>query len=56
MWTNNSRAGVTLSVPVGQYSVKFAYSPGVTARAGGNFKAFTAAWQLSWLSPRLAGR
>jgi hypothetical protein len=48
---NNSRAGVTASFPVARHSVKVAYSSGVTARAGGDFKAVTVAWQLSWWSP-----
>jgi len=53
---NNSRAGVTLSMPVARYSVKVAYSSGVTARVGGNFRLISVAWQMSWLSPRWAGR
>jgi outer membrane putative beta-barrel porin/alpha-amylase len=52
---DNSRAGVTVSVPVARYSVKVAYSSGVTTRAGGDFKAVTLAWQLSWSSPRWSG-
>ncbi len=48
---NNSRAGVTMSFPAAASSIKVAYSSGVTARAGGDFKAVTIAWQLSWLSP-----
>jgi hypothetical protein len=47
---NNSRGGVTVSIPVGRHSVKVAYSRGVTARAGGNFTALSGAWQMSWLS------
>jgi hypothetical protein len=47
---DNSRAGVTVSIPVSRYSVKVEYSSGVTARAGGDFKAATVAWQASWFS------
>jgi hypothetical protein len=44
--TDNSRAGVTLSLPIASsYSVKFAYSNGVSARAGTDFNTFTIAWQ-----------
>ena len=53
---NNSRAGVTVSMPVARSSVKVAYSSGVTARVGGNFRLISLAWQMSWLSPRWAGR
>jgi hypothetical protein len=53
---NNSRGGVTASMPVARYSLKVAWSSGVTARAGGNFRTFTVAWQMSWLSPQWAGR
>jgi hypothetical protein len=52
---DNSRAGVTVSLPVASYSVKVAYSSGITTRAGGDFEAVMVAWQLSWLSPRWAG-
>ncbi|HWN81026.1 MAG TPA: transporter [Candidatus Udaeobacter sp.] len=44
---NNSRLGVTLSLPVGRnYSVKAAYSHGVSARAGTDFDTVTLAWQM----------
>jgi hypothetical protein len=46
---NNSRAGVTLSMPLGtKQSFKLAYSAGTTARIGSDFKTITAAWQYSW--------
>jgi hypothetical protein len=53
---NNSRAGLTASMPVARYSVKVTYSSGVTARVGGNFRLISVAWQMSWLSPRWTGR
>ena len=46
---NNSRAGVTLSMPLGtNQSFKLAYSAGTTARTGSNFKTLTATWQYAW--------
>lgn len=46
---NNSRAGMTFSMPLGtKQSFKLAYSAGTTARTGSNFKTLTAAWQYSW--------
>jgi len=53
---NNSRLGVTVSLPVSRYAIKLAYSWGVTVRAGGDFRAATVAWQMGWLSPRWSGR
>lgn len=48
---NNTRLGVTLSVPAGrQQSIKFAYSGGAIVRAGTDFKTFSAAWQRLWLT------
>src|SRR5579871_4024467 len=48
---NNSRAGLTLSLPVGRrYSLKVAYASGVTVRTGTDFTTFAAAWQVLWLS------
>ena len=50
---NNSRAGVTLSMPVGRrYSFKVAYASGVTVRTGTDFTTVAVAWQALWLSPR----
>ena len=50
---NNSRAGLTLSVPVGRrYSFKVAYASGVTVRNGTDFTTVAVAWQALWLSPR----
>jgi hypothetical protein len=50
---NNSRAGVTLSLPAGRrYSLKIAYGSGVTVRTGTNFTTWAVAWQALWLSPR----
>lgn len=45
----NSRVGVTLSLPVGKsQSLKFNWSKGATARLGSNFTTFGIAWQYSW--------
>lgn len=50
---NNSRAGLTLSMPVGRrYSFKVAYASGVTVRTGTDFTTVAVAWQALWLSPR----
>jgi hypothetical protein len=49
---NNSRAGVTLSMPVGsRYSFKIAYGSGVIVRTGTNFTSVAVAMQALWLSP-----
>jgi Putative MetA-pathway of phenol degradation len=54
---NNSRAGVTLSLPVGRrYSAKVAFGHGVVARTGTDFTTVAVAWQALWLSPRWSGR
>lgn len=46
---NNTRVGATFSLPLSKsQSVKFAYSRGVTARSGQDFKTFSAAWQFFW--------
>lgn len=46
---NNTRVGATLSFPLNKsQSVKFAYSRGVTARSGQDFKTLSAAWQFAW--------
>jgi hypothetical protein len=46
---NNTRLGATFSVPLGKsQAVKFAYSHGVTARTGQDFKTVSAAWQFLW--------
>jgi hypothetical protein len=46
---NNTRLGATFSVPVSKtQSIKFAYSRGVTARVGQDFKTFSVAWQFVW--------
>ena len=51
---NNSRAGMTLSLPLtAQQSLKLAYSTGTTARIGSNFRSVTVAWQYSWLDSGL---
>ena len=50
---DNSRAGVTLSLPVGRrYSLKVAYATGVTVRTGTDFNTLAVAWQALWLSRR----
>jgi hypothetical protein len=54
---NGSRVGVTASLPIGgRYSLKVAYTSGLWARAGANFKTITIGWQALWLSPRWSGR
>jgi hypothetical protein len=46
---NNSRGGITLSVPIGaRYSLKAAYASGITVRTGTNFTTFAVAWQALW--------
>src|SRR5262249_37572240 len=46
---NNSRGGVTLSIPVAKHqSVKLAYSRGAFVRSGQNFTTYAAAWQIAW--------
>jgi hypothetical protein len=50
---NNSRAGITLSMPVGnRYSLKVAYGSGVIVRTGTNFTSVAVAMQALWLSRR----
>lgn len=45
----NSRAGLTLAIPVGQQnSVKLAWSTGVTARFGGDVDTYALTWQYLW--------
>jgi hypothetical protein len=45
----NSRAGLTLAIPVGQQnSVKLAWSKGVTARFGGDLEMYSLSWQYLW--------
>jgi hypothetical protein len=52
---NNSRLGLTLSVPVGdRYSLKASYSSGLVVQKGTNFNTVAIAWQVLWLSPRFA--
>jgi hypothetical protein len=47
---DNSRVGMTLSLPVGRsQSIKLAYSDGAITRVGSSFRTFTIAWQFSWL-------
>ena len=44
---NNSRMGVTLSLPAGrQQSFKIAYSSGVAVRTGTNFRTLSVGWQF----------
>jgi hypothetical protein len=48
---NNSRLGVTASLPVGrQQSIKLSYGNGVIVRGGTNFRTFSVGWQ--WLTVR----
>jgi hypothetical protein len=45
----NSRAGLTLAIPVGQQnSVKLAWSQGVSARFGGDLETYSLSWQYLW--------
>jgi hypothetical protein len=45
----NSRAGLTLSVPIGQHhSVKLSWAQGTTTRIGGDFRTLAVAWQYLW--------
>jgi hypothetical protein len=49
---NNSRVGVTLSLPAGrQQSFKISYSTGVSVRTGSDFDAIAVGWQWLWLRP-----
>jgi hypothetical protein len=48
---DNSRAGLTLAIPVGrQNSVKLAWSKGVTARFGGDLETYSVSWQYLWFN------
>ena len=48
---NNSRLGVTLSVPAGQYqSFKVSYSAGMVVRTGTDFRTLSVGWQWLWLT------
>jgi hypothetical protein len=49
----NSRAGLTLAIPVGQQnSVKLAWSKGVSARFGGDLETYSLNWQYLWFRNR----
>jgi hypothetical protein len=46
----NSRAGLTLAIPVGQKnSVKLSWSKGVTARFGSDLETYGLTWQYFWV-------
>ena len=46
----NSRAGVTVAVPVSRHqTVKLSYARGAYVRIGGDFRTLSMAWQYSWL-------
>jgi hypothetical protein len=48
---NNSRLGITASLPIGrQHSIKLAYGDGIIVRSGTNFRTLAVGWQ--WLSVR----
>ena len=48
---NNSRLGVTLSVPAGlRQSFKVAYSAGMVVRTGTDFRTLSVGWQWLWLT------
>jgi hypothetical protein len=47
--TDNSRAGATISFPVGRgQSVKATWARGVSTRVGSDFDSLGAAWQVTW--------
>jgi hypothetical protein len=49
---NNSRGGITLSIPAGrQQAFKISYSDGVAVRTGTDFRTFAVAWQWLWIRP-----
>jgi hypothetical protein len=49
---SNTRAGFTLSLPVGQkYSLKFNWSRGANTRIGSNFTTVGVGLQYAWLGP-----
>jgi hypothetical protein len=46
----NSRAGLTLAVPIGTaQSIKVAWSTGATTRLGSDFDLYSVAWQVRWM-------
>lgn len=46
---SNSRIGLTAAFPLGRrQSLKVAWASGVTTRIGGDFDAFSVAWQVLW--------
>jgi Putative MetA-pathway of phenol degradation len=50
---SNSRAGITMSLPVGvRYSLKASYGSGLFLRTGTNFSTVAVAMQALWLSRR----
>jgi hypothetical protein len=50
---NNSRAGVTLSVPLkNRQSLKLAYSSATSASLGSDFNTLSVAWQFTWFGHR----
>jgi hypothetical protein len=50
---NNSRLGLTLSVPAGgRNSLKFSWGSGITVRTGTNFTTYSVAWQTLWMTRR----
>jgi hypothetical protein len=50
---SNSRAGLTLSMPLGSdYSLKMSWSRGATTRIGSNFSTFGVGLQYAWLQKR----
>jgi hypothetical protein len=50
---SNSRAGLTISLPVGSdYSMKVSWSRGTTTRIGSSFSTFAVGLQYAWLQKR----
>jgi hypothetical protein len=46
----NSRIGGTFSTPISKHqSLKFSYANGAYIRFGGDYQAFSVAWQYSWI-------
>jgi hypothetical protein len=50
---NNSRLGLTLSLPAGgSNSLKVSWGSGITVRTGTNFTTYSVAWQTLWMTRR----
>ncbi len=50
----NSRVGATAAFPISKHqSLKFSYANGAYIRFGGDYQAFSVAWQYSWIGTKL---